>query len=563
MSQRRPITAVIGLILCGIAASLIFYFGLAGRYSLSQFGDLHRQSIATLNQFSNDGALLYIVTFILLFACYWLGYRIVRGMSQRWFLIIIVGFSVGFNLILLQMYPADASDIYDYIIRGRMTAIYDLNPLKDVPNEIKQDAFFDFTSWRSVPSAYGPLWESLAGIASKLAGDERTTNIIAFKLLTIAGYGLASLFIGLALIQIAPRRLPGGLYLFMWNPLLLFMTAGIGHHDALMAAAIALAMYCLIRRWYVSATLALVIGTLLKFIPLMLVPIVAIIALRQLHGSLRLRYLILSASLSLLLAVAAYAPYWHGWETLRLERRDRMYTGSVATVMRELLLPTLDHKPIETSPADTPLTNALLANGSLVLFALFYLWQCVILLRDDRQDALLPVRVVGRVLLFYLLVVSLWFFGWYVIWILPVVALLEDSPLRRLTLRFSYLVTWQSFLYNYLAVTTKGSDWLPWLDLAPVAIYMGYAWSYVAWYQVVSWLRWWNIDPRNVSIGAALQQARITAGLNRNQISDELDIQYDVVEQYERGESALNLDHAYKLAQRLGLSLVDWLSLKD
>jgi DNA-binding XRE family transcriptional regulator len=239
-----------------------------------------------------------------------------------------------------------------------------------------------------------------------------------------------------------------------------------------------------------------------------------------------------------------------------------MYTGSVATVIRELLLPTLDHKPIETPPAETPVTNALMANGTLVLFGLFYLWQLIVLWRSDDQDTLLPVRMMGRVLLFYLLVVSLWFYAWYVIWILPAVALLEDTPLRRVTLRFSYLVTWQSFLYNYLAITTKGAAWLPWLDLAPVAIYMGYAWGYAAFYQITGWLRRRQKNPLNVTVGSRLQQARITASLTRNELSDELDLRYDVVEQYERGEKGLSLDHAYKLAQRLGLSLGDWLMLK-
>ncbi|MBI1282422.1 MAG: helix-turn-helix domain-containing protein [Anaerolineaceae bacterium] len=563
MSQRRLTLSFFGLISCGIAISLLFYYGFADRYSLAKFGDLPRQSIGTLNHFSNEGAFLYILTFVLLFAAYGLGYRLLRGLSSKWFLVIIVGFGVIFNLILLQMYPADASDIYDYIVRGRMTAVYGLNPLQNVPNDVKQDSFYDFATWRSVPSAYGPVWESLAGAASQLAGDDRLTNVLTFKLLAVAGYALASLLVALALIHTAPRRWLSGLYLLMWNPLVLYMTAGIGHHDALMAASIALAMYCLLRRWYVAATLALIFGMLLKFIPLILIPIASLIALRQLRGWMRLRYFVLSACLGLLLAAVAYAPYWHGWETLRLERRDRMYTGSVATVLRELLIPTLDNQPIQTNPADTPITNAWMANGSIVLFGLFYVWQFIILWRGDEQDTLLPVRIVGRVLLFYLLVVSLWFYGWYVMWLLPVVALLEDTPLRRLTLRLSYLVTWQSFLYNYLAITTKGSDWLPWLDLVPVAIYMGYSWGYVAYYQLTSGLRWRQKNPHNVSIGTKLQQARISAGLTRSQISDELDIGYDVVEQYERGEKGLSLDHAYKLAQRLGLSLCDWLTQKE
>ncbi len=559
MFQRRPTLQVISLLLCGIAISLLFHFGFAARYSLNQFGNLPRQSIGTLNQYSNDGALLYILTFVLLFACYWLGYRILRGSTYHPLLLVIIGFGVVFNLIMLQMYPADATDIYDYIIRGRMTTIYNLNPLKDVPNEVKDDPFYGFSTWHSVPSAYGPLWEDLAALASRLAGDDHDINVIAYKGLAVAGYALASLCVGLALVAVAPLRLLSGLLLWMWNPLLIYMSAGVGHHDALMAAAIALALFCLVRRWYVASTLALVLGALLKFIPIMLVPVIAVVVLRQLRGRLLVRYILFSAILSVLLAVVAYAPYWHGLETLRLERRDRMYTGSVATVIRELLLPALDNQPIETNPSQTPNANALMANGSIILFGLFYLWQLIVLWRADDQDGLLPVRIIGRVLLFYLLVVSLWFFGWYVIWLLPVVVLLEDTPLRTLALRFSYLVTWQSLLYNYIAVTTKGGFWIPWLDLVPVTLFMGYSWGYVAVYQVKNLLRHLHIHPQNVAIGTRLQQARQAASLTRSDMSDELAIPYDVIEQYECGERGVLLDDAYKLAERLELTLRDWL----
>ena len=192
MPPRRQIAPFIGLILCGISASLLFYFGLAKRYSLAQYGGLPRQSIGTLNQYSNDGALLYIVTFALLFAAYWIGYRLIKGISQRQVLIVVVGFGVVFNLILMWMAPTDATDIYDYIIRGRMSTIYGLNPLRDIPRQVQGDPFFGFASGNSVPSAYGPLWESLAGVASRLAGDDHTNNVIAFKLIAISGYSLAS-----------------------------------------------------------------------------------------------------------------------------------------------------------------------------------------------------------------------------------------------------------------------------------------------------------------------------------------------------------------------------------
>ena len=88
---------------------------------------------------------------------------------------------------------------------------------------------------------------------------------------------------------------------------------------------------------------------------------------------------------------------------------------------------------------------------------------------------------------------------------------------------------------------------------------MGYAWGYVIWYQVAHWLRRHQTNPFNLLVGGELRQARIAVGLSVNALSDELDVGCDVVEEYESGERALPLDHAQRLAQESGLSMMDWL----
>jgi hypothetical protein len=159
-----------------------------------------------LNNLSASGAFLYVFGFVALFGLYWLGLR--RGLraptQAHW--IIVAGFAVVFSLALLPMYPADAADVYDYVLRGRMTTLYGLNPMRDLPTQARFDPFYDFASLREQPSAYGPAWEVLAALASRLAGDDRNTNVIVFKFVSVVGYGLIGRLIGLTLRRVAPRR---------------------------------------------------------------------------------------------------------------------------------------------------------------------------------------------------------------------------------------------------------------------------------------------------------------------------------------------------------------------
>ncbi|MEO8391365.1 MAG: hypothetical protein ABI700_00095 [Chloroflexota bacterium] len=544
--------------------------GFASRYSLNQFGNFPWQTIGTLNRYSSGGALLYIAAFGIVFGGYGLGHWLVkrtsrqddgRGAKNSWLLAVVVGFGLLFNLILLPMYPVDATDIYDNIMRGRISAIYGLNPLQTTPNDVKQDIFYPFTAWRNVPSAYGPAWEMLARVTEQaINSSNRTKNVIAFKLVSIAAYALSALFIGLTLRRIAPRRVLVGLYLWMWNPLVVYMTAATGHNDTVMIACMLGAVYLVSRRWYVAATLALILGALVKFIPILLVPLIVIAAFRVLGWRGWLRYLLVSVSLSGALIIGAYAPYWHGWETLRTERRELMYTSSVATVLREFLIPVFDQAAIETAPSKTPITNALLANSTLVLFGLFYAVQLYEVWCDPHPRTL--IRVAARLLLFYLVVVSLWFQAWYVLWILALASLLEDTPVRRLVLMFSYLVTLQPLLYDYLVVRTRTGAYLPWLDLVPVSIYMGYPWLYSGWYQLTTKLQMRRRLAEDQRIGRQMAHSRRSAGLSLSELSDELVIPYDILGQYECGERSLSLDHGRRLAQRLDLSLEDWLALK-
>src|SRR5439155_8754858 len=130
------------LILCGLSSAAIYQFAFALRYSLREFGDQPLQTDASLNGLSAEGAFIFVASFLALFGLYWLALR--KGLRQptrtQWLLVGL--FAVVFNGFLLQMYPMDAADIYDYIIRGRMTAVYGMNPMANTPSELPNDPFY-------------------------------------------------------------------------------------------------------------------------------------------------------------------------------------------------------------------------------------------------------------------------------------------------------------------------------------------------------------------------------------------------------------------------------------
>src|SRR5260221_11323946 len=467
----RRVPGWMRLAVVGLAIVAIYFVIFGGRYPLARYWRFPLQSLATLNRNSLDSALWYIGSFAALFGLYWLGASLLKQPSFRLWLI-MGGGAVLFNLALLPMLPFDAADIYDYIIRGRMTAFYGLNPMKDVPTQVANDPLYRYSAWHEATSAYGPAWESIAALLARVAGSDPTTNVIVFKLLFCAGYAGTAILIGLTLHTIAPERALLGAYLFAWNPLTPYFAGGNGHNDMVMAACIMLSLFCLARRWYVGSALAAIVGALIKFVPLLLLPVIAIIMWRELRGTARFKTFSVAILLCGATIIAFYLPYWTGIESLAIDRRERLFTGSVGTLIRQALEPMLG----------TTTSGIVVSTVALGLFSLFYVWQLVRLSHD--RDPLHTARILTQTLLFYLLAATIWFQPWYVVWVLPVAVLLDDSPARRLTLWFSYLVTWQPLLYNYVTLRYNGWMPLPWRDLIPVSVVMGGAGAYVGWYWI-------------------------------------------------------------------------------
>src|SRR5205807_5874808 len=132
-------------------------------------------------------------SWIVVFVCYCLAFRLLtpsKGFSsafRRWALIIAVGYTLLFSVVLIFMYPVGAADIFNYAFSGRLITHYSLNPFITTPIQLPNDPFFPYTAWRDLTSTYGPLWELMGGATGWLAGDSLWSNLILFKLLVVAG----------------------------------------------------------------------------------------------------------------------------------------------------------------------------------------------------------------------------------------------------------------------------------------------------------------------------------------------------------------------------------------
>jgi hypothetical protein len=429
-------------------------------------------------------------------AIYWLGYQATRRARGRaaWAAVIL---AAGLSwAVLLPMYPLGSTDIFDYILHGRMVGLYHLNPFVQTARQVPGDVFSQYVGWPDAPSAYGPLWEVLAGRVAWLANGgglihpgipgDIIRNVIAFKLVGIVFLAASAAVVGLILHQRSPDWALSGVFLLAANPIVVYETAGNGHNDIVMVFFVLLAVLAILYHRYTLGVLALTAGTLIKFIPILMIPAAALIALRDLpsHRA-RARFLLVSAVAGLALIVVCYLPFWDGLRVLSIGRREQLFTSSLPTIIAFLLAPRLG-LPVAMSRI------SLLAAGLTVLFAT---WEGSRAWHDRSWTSF--VRSAFDISILYLLGTALWLWPWYSVWPLALAVLLAGTrPLPAgkptwlpgngallLAECAAFGLSLRPYLYSYLVLTNPAASaaWqelrlgpgvlvLPWLALLYLVI---------------------------------------------------------------------------------------------
>lgn len=442
--------ALVPVVILGGISALAYYLGFVRPYLLSTFYKHPLLDLAKINGHTASAFNEWALTWIVLLACYYLAFRLCPSALttspafRRTALVIICGWAAVFCIALISMYPVGAADIFDQIFRARLTAHYGLNPFTTLPVSFPSDPFQPYVAWRGEASPYGPIWETLAAGTSLLGGDSLWRNLILFKVLVTAAYGVSvALTYGILRASKPDWALRGTLF-FAWNPLVIFEVPGNGHNDAIMITFMLAAVYLFVLGRRYAVIPALMAGALTKFIPLLLVPVAAAAILRdriRLHrgkgaenkGSLlsssnALTTLAVSGVLALGLAIAFYAPFWEGPQSIGALGRQSLFTASIPKVIVDTM--TLQFGV----PSD--IAEGIVRTSALGLMLLLVACIAVaIFLHGNAETLSQRARLVDHTLVgfyelifAYLAFATLWFQPWYLLWLIALTA-----PLARYT----------------------------------------------------------------------------------------------------------------------------------
>ena len=365
-----------------------------------------------------------------------------RTASAERFSALIWGYPIAAGTILALLWPVTSTDVFDYVFRGRMASQYGANPYIALPNQFTGDPLFKYVGWPNAPSAYGPLWELMSARMAALGGLSLWRNILLHKLLALVTFLLCGGVIARMTRDRGGRQL--GSVLWLWSPLALWEIVAIGHNDGLLILSMLLAIWATTHRRHHWAVVALVIGALFKFLPVILLPLVAVHGMRDRNTWLaRLRFLIEIVTISIVLIVLAYLPYWEGWKTLtNIALREKFLNAAPLALVTFTLS---QWWPVDiVRPLVSRYGSALLATG--ILWQMWHIWRHG---RDLR-------RACFGLLAWYLIAASQWFQPWYVLWLLALLALEPKEG------TFAWIETWAivgqaSYLLQYFVFV-----WLKW-----------------------------------------------------------------------------------------------------
>ncbi len=383
------------LVLSGTVMALIFLFFTAN-YPLSAYyttlipgGQLTTPLFSMVGHnivFLDKGAYVAVIAVLHLFYFAAAGAALRRAWSAeyaadplaKW---LTLGLALAFATVLFWSYPLFSQDIFDYLFQTREWTTYGANPFTHTPEQFSHDQLYKYIAWTKMPSTYGPLWMMLTAPLSLLAGSNLLANLFLFKGLTYLAYLGTVWLLYLTLGKVQPRYQLAGTLIFAWNPLVLFEFIGSGHNDIVMLFFVMLAVWLLVGGRYGLSLLALTAASLIKVVPIFIIPLFLVYIWRaqaerekrrsgppsgQQIGLANLRFTLVSGGACFVFAALCYAPLWEGTASLAFLRLGDKLGAPIPTA----LIYGLEGAGL-ARPAATSLVKSLGWGG----FALFYLRQ--------------------------------------------------------------------------------------------------------------------------------------------------------------------------------------------
>lgn len=236
--------------------------------------------------------------------------------SKQWLsLRVAIVFGIAIQLLPLAAPLILSTDAWTYWDYGRIDVVHDANPYVQTPATFPDDPAFPHVGrrWVHTPSVYGPAFTMATAPIARVAGESPDAAAWLFKSLAALAMIVAMLGVG----RVA-RRPALATVVVGWSPLLAIQAGGAGHNDAWIAALAVGAIVLARARRPILAGVAWAIAALVKWVPLLLVPSIAIAALARVRANREeLRAVVhaiagfaLAAGVGIAIACARYGDTW-------------------------------------------------------------------------------------------------------------------------------------------------------------------------------------------------------------------------------------------------------------
>ena len=421
---------LVALIVAGIALEAVFAIGFVWPLSLWDNPEQvpGHQGVASVLGVTREGATRFALAILAAFAAFAgaaLVARTVRG--RRGFWLVLAGTAL-FALTLLPTNPAGSQDIYHNIADGRTLWIYGDNPAVTAPDAHPDDPFLRYVPvWREAPTSYGPLWYVLSGAPLPLAGAELWPNVIGQKVLTAAFLLGTTALVMLVVGRIRPGMAAAAGVLVGWNPLLVFDTAGGAHNDIVMMFFALCVFYALARRWWAAVFPLLALAVSVKYVLLLLGPLLLLWMLRR--RDIPRRDIAASLGLGAAVGLAIYVPFFvSGANVDAVTREGDHILASTGTLIVSYLM--------TERQLDVQRATELMKIAMVGAFGVGYVALLAASMRSAPSISALA-RTSAWIVFLFLVTGRWWFWGWYVAWLVPLAALAPDRRVALVASVFS------------------------------------------------------------------------------------------------------------------------------
>ncbi len=314
---------------------------------------------------------------------------------------IVVGVSAAAQGVLLLGPPQPLTDVFNYVLYGRMDALYGLNPYRVAPRAVLGDPVYGLANWHGLHSPYGPLF---TWAFSGLAHLSPAAGLWTWKVV-VGASSVATVALTASMARRLGRNPARAAALLGLSPVLVLAEVGGEHQDAPALLCVVAAAWCLVRGRSVASSARLdaaagglvVAAAAIKPSLAIVAPIVVLGARRRLWAVAGVAAAGAAAGIVDLVAFGGATP-------------DLGTQGSLVT---PLSVPNLLGLAAGHGGADAAVRGAARLALELVVVAA----SVRVLLRRERWPGAMTVVLVATV------VALPWVMPWYLVWALPFLAL--------------------------------------------------------------------------------------------------------------------------------------------